>query len=109
MFIQVFAFMCNISRLTSLINIQAFYFVLYRPSLEFLATYLQLYTLPETFQPVSPLGIAEPHKGSYPLRRQLFNWLIPVNEEGDSANEQLAFWASRTTSRYLRTFFAFPG
>ena len=85
------------TKLTSLIK--HFIFVLHRSSIEFLATYLQLYTLPETFQPVSPLGIAEPHKGSYPLRHQLFNWLIPVNEEGDSANEPVAFWASRTTSR----------
>lgn len=81
-----------------------FVFVSHRSSLEFLATYLQLYTLPEKVQPVSPLGIAEPNTGSYPLRHQLFNWLMPVNEEADSTNEPLAFWASKTTSRYLRRF-----
>lgn len=42
--------------------------------------------------------------GSYPLRHQLFNWLMPVNEEGNSTNEPLAFWACRTTSRYLMRF-----
>ena len=86
-----------------LINLQAF-FCLHRSSLEFLATYLQLYPLPEKFQPVSPLGIAELNMGSYLLRHQLFNWLMPVNEEGTSTNDPLAFWASRTTSRYLMRF-----
>jgi len=92
------------TNLSSLINMQALIFVSYRSSLEFLATYLQLYTLPEKFQPVSPLGIAEPNIASYPLRHQLFNWLIPINEEGDSTNEPLAFWTSRTTSRYFMGF-----
>ena len=87
-----------------LINLQAFVLLLHRSSLEFLATYLQLYTLPERFQPVSPLGIAELNMGSYPLRHQLFNWLMPVNEEGNSTHEPLAFWASRTTSRYLMRY-----
>ncbi|KAJ7363434.1 hypothetical protein OS493_009588 [Desmophyllum pertusum] len=70
-----------------------------RPSFEFLATYLQLYSLPENFQPASPLGLTEPSKGSYPLRHQLFNWLMPVDEEGDGTNDILTFWASKTVSR----------
>ena len=80
-----------------------FVFVLHRSSLEFLATYLQLYSLPENFQPVSPLGLSDPSTlfASHYLRHQLFNWLMPLDEEGDGTNEVLAFWASKNASRYV--------
>ena len=39
---------------------------------------------------------------SYPLRHKLFNWMLPVDEESDDANEVLAFWASKTANRYIK-------
>ena len=63
--------------------------------------YLQLCPLPENFQPVSPVGCPVASKGSYPLRHQLFNWMLPVDEGGDGTNDVLALWSTKTTSRYL--------
>ena len=63
--------------------------------------YLQLCPLPENFQPVSPVGCPVASKGSYPLRHQLFNWMLPVDDGGDGTNDALALWSTKTTSRYL--------
>ncbi|XP_066028150.1 serine-protein kinase ATM isoform X2 [Pocillopora verrucosa] len=70
-----------------------------RSSLEFLATYLQLYSLPENYQPPSPLGLPDPNQGTYHLRRHLFNWLLPVYEDGDSYNEVLTLLSGKSASR----------
>ncbi len=46
--------------------------------LQFLATYLSLYDLPEKYQPKSVLGRTESGSASpYPLRYQLLDWLLP--------------------------------
>lgn len=47
----------------------------------FLYSYLQLHDLPENYEP-SMLGVSSgATRGSYPLRKQLLNWLLPANEE----------------------------
>ena len=76
-----------------------FVLVLHRSSLEFLTTYLQLYSLPENYQPPSPLGLPDPNQGTYHLRHHLFNWLLPVYEDGDSYSEVLTLLSGKTASR----------
>ncbi|XP_022799654.1 serine-protein kinase ATM-like [Stylophora pistillata] len=70
-----------------------------RSSLEFVATYLQLFSLPENYQPPSPLGLPDPSQDAYHLRHHLFNWLLPVYEEGDDYSEVLTLLSSKTASR----------
>ena len=64
--------------------------------MEFLATFLQLYPLPENFQPASPATCPVAYTGSYPLRHQLFNWILPV-DEGDGSNDVLTLWSNKTS------------
>ena len=64
--------------------------------MEFLATFLQLYPLPENFQPASSATCTVAYTGSYPLRHQLFNWILPV-DEGDGSSDVLILWSNKTS------------
>ncbi|XP_074626555.1 serine-protein kinase ATM-like isoform X2 [Acropora palmata] len=67
-----------------------------RSAMEFLATFLQLYPLPENFQPASSATCTVAYTGSYPLRHQLFNWILPV-DEGDGSSDVLILWSNKTS------------
>lgn len=64
---------------------------IYRSSVQFLAMYLSHHSLPENYT-CKPGGILVSEsaavKGIYPLRHQLLNWLLPI-EEQDEPGERL--------------------
>ncbi|CAH3032263.1 unnamed protein product [Porites lobata] len=70
-----------------------------RISVEFLYTYLVHHHLPEKLDCVSTGGFPVTREGSYPLRHQLFNWMLPIDDGSDTSSDVLAFWAAKSSSR----------
>ena len=68
--------------------------------MEFLYTYLVHHHLPEKLDCVSTAGFLVTREGSYPLRHQLFNWMLPKDYGSDGNSDVLAFWAAKSSSRY---------
>ena len=75
-------------------------FAFFRFSVEFLYTYLVHHHLPEKLDCVSTAGFPVTRESSYPLRHQLYNWMLPIDNGSDGNSDVLAFWAAKSSSRY---------
>lgn len=81
-----------------------FYCLFFRSSLEFLSVSMQFYPLPENYHPIQPLILASSsERGSYPFRRHLLDWMLPIPDVGEPNKGLLTVLTCQSTTRTIST------